>query len=114
MTQQVCCPGGCLSVMKNTTDRFFLLNAACVPRRSQEGSASTTAFFVLEHGQVHFCQGLQGCFWVRKLLEKTVVPPWRGLRSAHAAFLSCQATLFFLIKQFFFCWAPLACHVGRG
>ena len=28
------------------------------------------AFFLLEHRQVHFCQGLQGCFWVRKLLEK--------------------------------------------
>ena len=44
-----------------------------------KGSAAM-AFFVLEHGQVRFCQGFQGCFWVCKLLEKTV-PAWRGLRS---------------------------------
>ena len=37
------------------------------------GSAAM-ALFVLEHGQVHFCQGLQGYFWVRKLLEKTAPP----------------------------------------
>ena len=44
-----------------------------------KGSAAM-ALFVLEHGQVHFYQGLQSCFWVCKLLEKTV-PPWRDLSS---------------------------------
>ena len=39
------------------------------PQRGGKGSAAM-AFFLLEHRQVHFCQGLQGCFWVRKLLEK--------------------------------------------
>ena len=54
---------------------------------------------VFEHGQVHFCQGLQSCFWVRKLLEKTV-PPWRGLRSAHVAFLfHVRQPCIFVIKQ---------------
>ena len=54
---------------------------------------------VFEHGQVHFCQGLQSCFWVRKLLEKTV-PPWRGLRSARVAFLfHVRQPCIFVIKQ---------------
>ena len=42
-----------------------------------KGSASAMTLFVLEQGQVHFCQGLQGCFWVRKLLENSTLegPP---------------------------------------
>jgi len=45
-----------------------------LPATLKLGARSATALFVLEHGQVHFCPGLQGSFWVRKLLEKTVPP----------------------------------------
>ena len=67
-------------------DHGFVAAASSNIEIGGKGSASATAFFGLEHGQVHFCQGLQSCFWARKLLEKTV-PPWRGLRSSFTWFL---------------------------
>ena len=80
-------------------DHGFVAAASSNIEIGGKGSASATALFVLEHGQVHFCSGLQGCFWVRKLLGK-MVPPSRGLRSAHAAFLShVRESCFFAIKQ---------------
>ena len=80
-------------------DHGFVVAASSNIEIGGKGSASATAFFGLEHGQVHFYQGLQSCFWVRKLLEKTV-PPWRGLRSARVAFLShVRQPCIFVIKQ---------------
>ena len=63
----------------NLDDDFVAAASSNIEIGGKE-SASTMTLFILEHEQVHFCQGLQGCFWVRKLQEKTV-PPWRGLRS---------------------------------